>query len=117
MKIFYFFSTGIDIATKNCLFGTLIYYYSDKIALNDANSEYANAYHLLGAKIGYEKWIKSRLRFKIFIGADNIFNTTYSLGNDINGFGGRYYNAAPKRNYYAAIVLQSIKKMRYLNNN
>jgi iron complex outermembrane receptor protein len=42
---------------------------------------------------------------KLFIGGDNLLNEKYSLGNDINGFGGRYYNAAPGRNYYAGIVV------------
>jgi Outer membrane receptor proteins, mostly Fe transport len=103
-------SSGIDIEMNTGLLATLSYYYSDKIALNDANSEYAKAYHLLGAKVGYEKWIKNKLRFKLFVGAENLLDQTYSLGNDINGFGGRYYNAAPGRNYYAAIVLQLLSK-------
>jgi iron complex outermembrane receptor protein len=27
----------------------------------------------------------------------------YSLGNDINAFGRRYYNPAPERNYFAGL--------------
>lgn len=103
-------SSGVDIAMNNGLLATLTYFYSDKIPLNDANSEYANDYHLVGAKIGYEKWFKNKLRIKIFAGVEDLFNTTYSLGNDINGFGGRYYNAAAGRNFYAAVVLQYLTK-------
>jgi iron complex outermembrane receptor protein len=99
-------SSGVDLAMNNGLLATITYFYSDKIPLNDANSAFANAYHLLGGKIGYEKWFKSKFRIKVFAGVENLFNTTYSLGNDINGFGGRYYNAAPGRNFYAAMVLQ-----------
>jgi iron complex outermembrane recepter protein len=29
------------------------------------------------------------------------------LGNDINAFGGRYYNAAPGRNFFVSVVLKS----------
>ncbi len=107
-------SSGFDISLNNGLLGTLTYFYSDKIALNDANTEYANSYHLLGAKVGYEAWFKNKLRLKIFAGAENLLNQKYSLGNDINGFGGRYYNAAPGRNYYAAIVLQILNKKNSL---
>jgi iron complex outermembrane receptor protein len=32
------------------------------------------------------------------------------LGNDINAFGGRYYNAAAKRNYYAGVAFRFDKK-------
>jgi iron complex outermembrane receptor protein len=41
-----------------------------------------------------------------YTGADNLLNETYSLGNDINAAAGRYYNAAPQRNYYAGISFQ-----------
>ncbi|HWI92891.1 MAG TPA: TonB-dependent receptor plug domain-containing protein [Flavisolibacter sp.] len=98
-------STGFDFLMPNGFLGTVSYYYSSKIPLNDANTEYAGAYHLVGAKVGYQTFIKAKLRLKLFIGVDNLLNRKYSLGNDINGFGGRYYNAAPSRNYYAAIVL------------
>lgn len=108
-------SSGLDITMFNGLLGAITYYYTDKIALNDANNVYANSYHLLGAKIGFEKWVKNKFRFKIFAGAENLLNETYSLGNDVNGFGGRYYNAAPERNYYATILLQILSKKAFIN--
>lgn len=103
-------STGYDFLMHNGFLGTVSYYYSDKLPLNDANSVYANAYHLLGLKLGYQKWFRNKVRVKVFGGADNLLNETYSLGNDVNGFGGRYYNAAPGRNYYAAVVLQWVSR-------
>ena len=45
-------------------------------------------------------------KLDIFIGADNLLNQVYSLGNDINAIGGRYFNAAAGRNYFAGIRLQ-----------
>lgn len=38
-----------------------------------------------------------------FGGIDNILNQKYSLGNDLNAMGGRYYNAAPTRNFYIGV--------------
>jgi iron complex outermembrane receptor protein len=55
--------------------------------------------------LGYIIPIKNKLKLKIYTGIDNILNETYSLGNDINATGGRYYNAAAKRNYYAGISI------------
>ena len=103
-------SSGIDLAMNNGLLCGITYFYSDKIPLNDANSEYAKAFHLLGARIGFEKLFKNKLRMKIYGGAENILDEIYSLGNDINGFGGRYYNAAPGRNFYVAIALGILTK-------
>lgn len=99
-------STGIDVSAKNGWLGNIAYYFSDRIPLNDANTAYANAYHLLSAKLGYEKANKESLRWKLVAGVENLLDQRYSLGNDINGFGGRYYNAAPGRNYYVSLILQ-----------
>ena len=99
----------INLSTDLSLLGGLYfnanYYYSDRIAVNDANTQYASSYNLLGGKIGFEK-IYKQSKTKIAFGADNLFNQRYSLGNDINGFGGRYYNAAAGRNYYVSLSLQ-----------
>ncbi len=103
-------SSGIDFSMKNGLLAALTYFYSDKIALNDANSAYAKAYHLLGAKIGYKNSVKRKLEYKILLGSENLLDQKYSLGNDINGFGGRYYNAAAKRNFFASVSLHFFTK-------
>jgi len=42
---------------------------------------------------------------ELFIAADNLLDEKYSLGNDINGFGGRYYNAAMPFNFAGGISL------------
>ena len=98
-------ASGLDFVANNGLSALLTYYYSDKIPLNDANTAYAKKYNLLGLKLGYEKLIREKFRLKIFAGVENLLDEKYSLGNDINGFGGRFYNAAPARNYYGGIAL------------
>lgn len=80
--------------------------YTSKIPLNDANSTYAKPYHLLQAKAGLKDLKLAKTRFGIFAGADNLLNQKYSLGNDLNAFGGRYFNAAPVRNYYAGLEVR-----------
>jgi iron complex outermembrane receptor protein len=101
---------GLDIASKAGCYLNITYNYTDKIALNDANSAYASSYNLLGARLGYKKEFNRKISAEIFAGADNLFDTKYSLGNDINAAVGRYYNAAPGRNYYAGISFNFNKK-------
>lgn len=103
-------STGIDFLARNGFLGALSYYYSDRVPLNDANSIYADAYHLLGIKAGYQKWMKGKFRIKLIAGIENLLDQNYSLGNDVNGFGGRYFNAAAGRNYYASLVFQLLTR-------
>jgi iron complex outermembrane recepter protein len=103
-------SAGYDVFLKNGLTANVNYFFSDKIPLNDANTAYAERYHLVGAKIGYQKIFKDTWKFVLSVGADNLLDQKYSLGNDINGFGGRYYNAAPRRNYFASIMMQWMRR-------
>jgi iron complex outermembrane recepter protein len=99
-------STGFDFLSAKGWMGTASYYYSDRIALNDANTAYADAYHLVALKLGYQGLRVNKLGIRLYAGVDNLLDQKYSLGNDVNGFGGRYYNAAPRRNYFATVSLQ-----------
>ena len=99
-------AAGADLVSRHGFSMQLIYYFAGKIALNDANSNYADPYHLVGIKMGYEKQLPRRWLMKLQAGADNLLNQEYSLGNDLNGFGGRYYNAAPTRNFFASVILE-----------
>ncbi len=99
-------AAGVDCILKAGAYANITYYYSDPVALNDANTAMAGSYNLLGARIGYRKIISKNISGDLFAAADNIFNIKYSLGNDINAVGGRYFNAAPGRNYSAGISVR-----------
>lgn len=79
------------------------YYFASKIFLNDANSAFAEPYHLLGCQLGWRRAGTSSHRWRIFAGVDNLLDEKYSLGNDINAPAGRFFNAAPGRNFYGGI--------------
>jgi iron complex outermembrane recepter protein len=103
-------SVGIDLMTGHGLFFHASYFFSDRIPLNDANSVYADSYQLLHARLGFEKQLAKGLGMKLAAGVENLLDETYSLGNDINAFAGRYYNAAPRRNFYFTIAFHTQKK-------
>jgi len=71
--------------------------YAGKIPLNDANTFYADAYRLWQGKLGWKGTV-SKKHAEVFVLFDNMGDAVYSLGNDINAFGGRYYNPAAARN-------------------
>ena len=94
----------VEIVSKPGYYANIILNNTSSIPLSDANDAFAGAYHLLQCKIGYQhRASKGYFQYNIFIGGDNLLNETYSLGNDINAFGRRYYNPAPKRNYFAGV--------------
>ncbi|WP_123891853.1 TonB-dependent receptor family protein [Chitinophaga costaii] len=105
-------SAGLDARLRAGVQLHLTYTSNSKIPVNDANSEYAKAYHLLGLRLQYTIPVGQHLQFAVNAGADNLLDETYSLGNDINATGGRYYNAAPGRNYYAGLVVKGSGKKK-----
>jgi len=94
----------IEIESKPGFYANVIFNNTSSIPLTDANDAFADAYHLLQCKIGYQhRTAHSYFQYNIFVGGDNLLNESYSLGNDINAFGKRYYNPAPMRNYFAGV--------------
>ncbi len=102
----HFVAASFDVTTKPGIYLNVTYTYTDKIALNDANSEYAASYNLLGFRLGYKKICNHHYLLEIFAGADNVAGVSYSLGNDINAAAGRYYNAAPGSNYVIGLAFR-----------
>lgn len=97
-----------DLQLINGIYLNANFYNASRIYLNDANTASVEAYQLLGCQLG---WRTSRkFPINIFIGADNLLDEKYSLGNDINAAGNRFYNAAPRRNYYAGVSFQLVTK-------
>lgn len=76
--------------------------YTDKIPLNDANTFFAAPYRLLQGGIS-KYWQKQHYTITWFFNGDNLLNERYSLGNDLNAAGNRFYNAAPSINFNTGI--------------
>ncbi|MDF2454155.1 MAG: TonB-dependent receptor [Cytophagaceae bacterium] len=95
--------TGIELQLPKQFYFFAQHYYTGRIPLNDGNSMYANDYHLLQFKAGTKFSLRQSMTLELFAGVDNVLNSKYSLGNDLNALGGRYYNAAPLRNYYGGV--------------
>lgn len=93
-----------DFRFKKSFYLNGTYYGASSVFLNDANTAEAKGYHLLTAKLGYSFSV-NKMKLNIYTGADNLLNENYSLGNDINAAAGRYYNAAPARNYYIGAAM------------
>ena len=92
--------TTIDLETSAGFYMNLTYNFTDRIPLNDANTVYADSYSLLTAKAGWKIDLGKKHLIDVFLGVDNLLNEKYSLGNDLNAFGQRYFNASPERNYF-----------------
>ena len=92
----------MDVETNNGSYLNLSLNATSSLPLTDANDVYADGYQLAQIKCGY-RYTKKGKSWHYYMGIDNLFNQTYSLGNDINAVGKRYYNPASGRNFFAGV--------------
>ncbi len=90
----YTWVTGLQLETVGGWYLHTFINATAAISLNDANDARAKPYQLLQGRTGYRK-----KGWELFLSIDNGLNQVYSLGNDINAVGRRYYNAAAPRNF------------------
>lgn len=94
--------TGAEVEFAQRIGLFVQYQFTSKIPLNDAGTVKLNRSHLVQAKLSWTKPLK-KAKLGLFFGVDNLLNQLYSLGSDLNAFGGRYYNPAPGRNFYGGL--------------
>ena len=77
--------------------------FTSSMPLNDTNTVFADKFHLVQLKGNWTYRFNNSRQLQFFAGIDNLLNEQYSLGNDINAFGNRFFNPAPTRNYYGGL--------------
>ncbi|PZU82324.1 MAG: TonB-dependent receptor [Chryseobacterium sp.] len=105
--------TGVPQKTINTLFDFIFFktlkidyshFYTSKIPLNDANNVWSES--TLVGNIQFSVPLKvDQSTYNFFLQIQNLYNTDYALGFDINAFGGRYYNPAAKRNFILGVQM------------
>lgn len=96
---------SLELRLPKAIYVFLQHSYTSTIPLTDANTVYAAKYHLLQTKAGCREFKIGKVPVEVFAGADNLLNQKYSLGNDLNAAGGRYFNAAASRNFYGGLSI------------
>lgn len=94
------FVSGLQFKLPQNTYLYIEHNFTGRIPLTDDNKYYAAHYNLLKAKAGWQFSAGHKIKFGIYAGADNLLNEKYSLGNDLNAVGNRFYNPAPPRNYF-----------------
>ena len=94
------YAAGV-VRYKTILQATASWMYNDVVQLNDANTAAAAAWSNLGFRLDATPALSKGWGFTFFVGADNMLDTRYTAAPDVNAFGGRYYNVAAGRNFFA----------------
>jgi len=98
--------TRLDLRTKPGFYLNFTHNYVSELPLNDANTVFQDAYNLVNLRFGWAKTFAGKWELEAFAGVDNLLDESYSLGNDLNPFGGRYYQPAPTRNWYGGVKVR-----------
>jgi iron complex outermembrane receptor protein len=80
--------------------------YTSSIFLDDANTVSVKPTSVFLMKGGWMLINEPGFKLEFSAGVDNLTNEKYSLGNDLNAMGGRYYNAAMPRNYFCKLEMR-----------
>ena len=103
--------TGVPKTTINSLLNFTFFnklsvdyshFYTSKTPLNDANTVFSDSSLIGNIQFRYPVNLE-RTRMNLFLQIQNVYNTDYVLGFDINAFGNRYYNPAAKRNFVLGV--------------
>jgi iron complex outermembrane receptor protein len=98
-------SAGLDFTQALGFYLNPTVSHQSTLPLNDANTDYAAGYWVFGSRAGWRRTVLGRLQLDLYAGLDNATDRRYSLGNDLNAFGGRYFQPAAARNYYGGALV------------
>lgn len=79
--------------------------YSDRVAVNDLNSDAAPSYTVANASLVY-RWIGSRHNTEAFLRVSNLFDERYAGSVIVNDGNERYFEPAPGRGIHAGATLR-----------
>ena len=96
----------LDLNFRRQFYTHFTWLWSDKTPLTDDNEVMSDAFHNVGVRAGWSKAFERRWIMELFAGAENVLNQEFSLGNDLNAFGGRFYQPSPGRNYYGGLKVR-----------
>lgn len=98
-------SAGFDFSERHGFYLSPSLGHQARVVLNDANTETAAGYWVFGARGGWRRTLWGHFETNLYAGLDNATARRYSLGNDLNAFGGRYFQPAPGRAWYGGAQL------------
>lgn len=99
---------GISWNGDNGLSGTLESLYSGDLYADNANSEVVPDYTVVNFRLSQE-FTTGRWLIRPYAGINNLLDESYNTNIRINAFGGRYYEPAPERNFYAGVSVNFSK--------
>ena len=100
-----FFFAELSYERPSGFFSTIDLQHADSLFANNANTETVDGYTVINLRAGFDK-VMGSCTLTPFVGINNLFDERYTANVRINAFGGRYFEPAPERNFYAGISVR-----------
>ncbi len=91
---------GIDITTKPGVYAGVNWLYKDGMPISSDGVNNTTSYHLLNAKLGFQKAVCSHVDLDLFFGINNITGTQYPYMVFVNQLPDAFLPAPYKANYF-----------------
>lgn len=96
-------SSGVDLLFPYGIRVFGAYQHGGSFFLNDINTFESSPYHRFNVRAVWRKNWGPHLFSEASASVERVSADVYSLGFDLNAFGNRFYNAAPKENWYGGV--------------
>ncbi|MCE6992532.1 TonB-dependent receptor [Dyadobacter sp. CY323] len=98
-------TSGLDALFRYGFSAFVTYQHGGSFYLNDANTVKNTPYNQWIARVSWKKSWGQHFYSELSASAEKVNAGIYSLGYDLNAFGNRYYNGAPKDNLWAGVKI------------
>ncbi|MBL0308374.1 MAG: TonB-dependent receptor [Bacteroidetes bacterium] len=102
------FNAGLDFYTKPGLYANITYSFRDAIFYTSDNANRTSSYHLLNAKIGFQRVFAKHYGIEAYVGANNITSSHYYQMVFLNQLPDAYLPAPRKVNFFGGVNLKYI---------
>ncbi len=99
---------ALNFSELKGFFGSLQNRIVGELFANNSNTVIERGYVVTNLKLGYQKQFIN-WHLEPFLGINNLFNKKYNDNIRINAFGGRFYEPAPRINFYGGIKIRTGK--------
>ena len=103
-----FANVGFSYQSDNGFTGSLEAFYTGDLFANNANTVDVPSYTIANLRLAHRFQTGDWL-IRPYLGINNIFDEHYNSNIRINAFGGRYFERAPERHFYAGVVVNFSK--------
>ena len=99
-------NVGFDVSTKPGLYANMTYLYKDPVPITSDGKNISPKYHLLNAKIGFQRSLSNHFDLNVYFGVNNIEGNKYPIMIFVNQIPDAYIAGPRRANSYGGVSVK-----------